>query len=59
LSRRNASTPTFCSPIAFSIPAGVSQIRGGALPACGASDNPFVQIPPSLDKSTKSANSRP
>ena len=31
-SRRNASTPMFWSPIAFSMPAGLSTSRGGGLP---------------------------
>ena len=34
-SRANASTPTFSRPMEFSIPAAVSQMRGGGLPKRG------------------------
>ena len=42
----NASIPTFCRPIAFSIPPGVSTIRGVGLPARGASESPLVTKAP-------------
>ena len=45
-SARNASTPMFARPMALSIPDGVSQVRGGALPRRGRSDSPLVTNPP-------------
>ena len=53
------STPGFWSPIAFNIPAVVSQTRGGLFPGRGFSEVPFVTIPPNLFKSIYSANSLP
>jgi len=40
------STPGFCKPILFSIPAGVSAIRGVGLPNLGSNVVPLVIIPP-------------
>src|SRR5660398_177745 len=45
----NRSTPMFCSPIAFSIPAGVSTIRPGALPGVGRRDSPLTITAPRRD----------
>src|SRR5512143_1899730 len=59
LSRRNTSTPGFSRPIAFSMPDGVSQMRGGGLPWIGFRDIPFTITPPSRFRSTNSANSSP
>src|SRR5512144_1738021 len=59
LSRRNTSTPGFSRPIAFSMPDGVSQMRGGGLPGIGFRDIPFTITPPSRFRSTNSANSSP
>jgi hypothetical protein len=59
LSRQKASTPTFASPIAFNMPAGVSQMRSGGLPGRGFKLRPFVQIPPSSATSKKSSYSSP
>ena len=50
-SARNASTPTFCRPIAFSIPASVSQMRGGGLPWHSLRERPFTEIAPSEARS--------
>jgi len=57
LSFTNASIPTFSRPMAFSIPQGVSAIRGGGLPLVGAKDNPLTIIPPMRFKSTRCSNS--
>src|SRR5215212_292534 len=46
LSRMMPRSPTFWSPIAFSIPAGVSAILGGGLPSRGRTVIPFEQIAP-------------
>src|SRR5215475_8614748 len=55
----NASTPTFCRPIALSMPEAVSQTRGPGAPAIGSREIPLVTIPPSLFRSTRWANSTP
>ncbi len=47
LSLMKASIPTFCRPIALSIPLVVSQIRGVLLPAFGFNDIPLVTMAPS------------
>src|SRR5690606_13208378 len=44
--RTTWSTPGFCRPIAFSIPADVSQTRCGGLPRRGSSVVPFSTIAP-------------
>ena len=49
----------FWSPIAFSMPAGVSTSRGGFFPAYGASESPFTLIAPIAPRSTRPANSVP
>ena len=54
-----ARAPIFCSPIAFSMPAAVSNIRGGGLPAIGSRESPFTTKPPSLSRVTMSSNSTP
>ena len=51
-SERNCFSPTFCRPIALSIPPAVSIIRGGGFPIIGSSDIPFTTIAPSLFRST-------
>ena len=53
----NRSMPTFCRPMALSIPAGVSTMRGGGLPGRGFRVTVLVTIPPSRGRSTKPANS--
>ena len=47
----NASMPTFCRPIALSMPAGVSTMRGVGLPARGCNDRPLVTMAPMLCRS--------
>src|SRR3989337_4557226 len=47
----NVSTPTFGSPMAFSIPAGVSHMRGGGLPLLDFRAIPFTMIAPILLRS--------
>ena len=54
-----ASMPTFCRPMALSIPPGVSTIRGVGLPARGLRHSPLVTKAPIVRKSTCSANSWP
>ncbi len=56
---QNASTPTLASPMALSMPAAVSQMRFGRLPARGWRLRPLVQMPPSSATSKKSSYSRP
>ena len=56
---RNTSTPGFCRPIAFSMPLGVSAMRGVGLPAHGTAATPLVTTAPSLFKSTNSLYSSP
>ncbi|KJU85558.1 hypothetical protein MBAV_002247 [Candidatus Magnetobacterium bavaricum] len=49
----------FCSPMLFSIPQAVSQIRGGGLPCEGLTDKPLTTTAPSLLKSKNPAYSNP
>ena len=46
LSRIKASTPTFCKPMALSMPPGTSAIRGIVLPLRGSSVTAFAAIAP-------------
>ena len=55
----NSSTPTFASPIAFSIPAGVSTILCGGFPFLGFKLSDFVTIPPIVLRSVNSDISLP
>src|SRR5580700_7488738 len=55
----NARTPTFCKPMAFTMPLAVSQIRGAGAPSIGCAESPFTTIPPRQFKSTSCANSMP
>lgn len=52
-------TPMFWSPIAFTMPPGVSHIRGLGAPAIGSSESPFTTIPPRAFRFTSWANSSP
>jgi len=54
-----ARAPMFCSPMEFSIPAEVSNSRGGGLPTIGSRDSPLVTKPPSFSSVTMSSNSMP
>jgi len=56
---QNASTPTFASPMALSMPDAVSQTRGGGLPGRGSRLSPLVQMPPREATSKYGSNSRP
>ena len=56
---RNASMPGPCRPIEFSIPLGVSAIRGVGLPARAASITDLVTTAPILETSKNCASSRP
>src|SRR6202167_6226416 len=56
---RNAAVPGPCRPIEFSIPLGVSAIRGVGLPARGASITDLVTTAPILETSKNCASSRP
>ena len=58
-SNTNARTPTFCKPMAFIIPAGVSMMRGLAFPTIGSRDNPLVTNAPIRSSETISSNSTP
>jgi hypothetical protein len=58
-SERNSSMPTFWRPIALSIPASVSQIRGGGFPRQGRAERPFTEIAPREPRSTNPSNSSP
>ena len=58
-SSRNARAPMFCRPMAFSIPAAVSNRRGGGLPGIGSRERPLVTNPPSRLSVTTSSNSTP
>ena len=57
--RRTSATPGFASPIALSIPPGVSTTRSGGAPFRGNTLTAFVKIPPSASRSITSAISRP
>ena len=52
-------TPTPCRPIAFSMPAGVSTIRGGAWPSRSVRNRPFTQTAPSVARSIAAPYSTP
>ena len=54
-----SSTPTFCSPMAFSMPAAVWMMRGAGWPAIGSSEIPLVTNPPIRSSETISSNSMP
>src|SRR5215470_8216047 len=56
---KKASMPGPCSPIALSMPLGVSAIRGVGRPARGASITDLVTIAPILETSKNCASSRP
>ena len=45
-----ASIPGFCRPTEFSIPEGVSAIRGGGLPSFKLRVVPLQEMPPSLER---------
>jgi hypothetical protein len=53
----NPSTPGFWRPIAFSIPDGVSAIRGVGMPFTGRGVTLFVTMPPTWPRSTIPASS--
>ncbi len=53
------ATPGFCNPIEFSMPDGVSQMRGVALPSQPLRETPFVVTAPSRATSTNAAYSIP
>src|SRR5437879_6208408 len=55
-SRATCSTPGFWSPIALSMPEGVSAILVGAFPARGRGVVPLVTIAPSAERSTSGAS---
>src|SRR3984893_4490533 len=58
-SSTNRWTPMPCSPMAFSMPAGVSTIRGGGWPSRAVRNSPLTATPPSEARSTVSAYSTP
>ena len=58
-SSMNILMPSFCSPMEFNIPEGVSHILGGALPSLAFKLTLFVIIAPSLFKSINSEYSLP
>ena len=58
-SSMNRCTPMPCRPMAFSIPDGVSTMRGGGCPSRAFRNNPFTATPPSDGGSTASAYSTP
>ncbi len=58
-SEMNASTPTFCRPMALSIPHGVSTMRGAGLPCRGFRESPFTTIAPRREMSVYGMNSLP
>ena len=49
----------FCRPTAFIIPAGLSMMRGLALPAIGSRERPLVTNAPMRSSETISSNSSP
>ena len=55
----NFRTPIPCSPIALSMPLGVSMIRVGGCPSRGSRKRPLTLIPPSVARSTRSEYSTP
>ena len=58
-SSMNRCAPMPCRPIAFSMPDGVSTIRGAGCPSRSLRNSPFDTIAPSVDRSTTSAYSTP
>ena len=54
-----ASMPGFCKPTEFSMPDGVSAIRGEGLPGRGVMVVPLVAIPPTLESGNSSSYSCP
>ena len=56
---QNASTPGFCKPMEFSMPDGVSAMRGVGLPSQGVKETPLVVMAPRRATSKKSAYSLP
>ena len=58
-SRTNRCTPMPWSPMAFSMPAGVSTMRGGGCPSRSVRNKPFTATAPSLERSTTRSYSRP
>ena len=56
---RNASIPGFCNPTEFSIPLGVSAIRGAGLPGRGCPVVPLVAMPPSSESGNSFSDSLP
>ena len=52
-------TPIPCNPMAFSMPLGVSTMRGGACPWRSSRNRPFTAMAPSVERSTTSAYSVP
>ena len=59
LSATKARTPMPCSPMALSMPLGVSTMRGGACPSRASRNRPLTATAPSVDRSTSSAYSTP
>ena len=58
-SSMNRCAPIPCRPIAFSMPAGVSTIRGAGWPSRALRNSPLDTIAPRVDRSTTSAYSTP
>ena len=58
-SSRKAFTPTFSMLMAFSMPEGVSPMRGGGFPKRGSRVRLLATKPPILSRSRKGANSVP
>ena len=58
-SRTKRCTPMPCRPMAFSMPAGVSTIRGGGCPARSLRKSPLTTTAPSEERSTTPAYSTP
>ena len=55
----NRSTPGFCRPMALSMPAGVSQTRGGGLPGQATGATPLVTTAPQISGEKNGRYSRP
>ena len=58
-SATNRCTPIPCRPIAFSMPAGVSTMRGAGWPSRSVRKSPLTTMAPSDARSTVSAYSTP
>ena len=58
-SRTNRCTPMPWSPMALSMPAGVSTMRGGGCPSRSVRNKPFTATAPSVERSTTRSYSRP